>query len=231
MIDQEKIKQLFDDRARLYGRIPILNVALFQEGHGDLAQKRDEIERETVMRIIGSRIGKDWTVLDIGCGTGRWAFRLAPLVGHVYAFDISLALIKICRVEQLDIKNVTFATGKIDRYPDGFPMHYNLFIVSGVCLYTNDEQWYQIAAWMFGRVSSGTLIVIREACGSHGRYEVENQWSQELGVEYSAIYRSPDWFRGFFAPFCRTIYDKPLLPPELEKWQETHQRLFIFEVI
>lgn len=230
-IDNEKVREFFDERAALYGKIPTLNVALFQEKQGDLAQRRDQLEYETIMEVLAPYDMHDWLVLDIGCGTGRWAFSLAPLVDWVWAFDISPALIGICKKEQGDLENITFAVGKVDCYPEEFPVCYNLIIVSGVFLYTDDSQWYHIASQMLGRVSSGTKIVIRETIGTHGRFEIDNVWSEELQAYYSAIYRDGDWYRGFFSPYCRTLYDAPMLPLEERKWDNTHQQIFVFEVI
>ena len=149
----------------------------------------------------------------------------------MWAFDISPALIEICEKEQGDIPNITFDVGRAESYPHWFPAHYDLIIVSGVFLFTNDDQWYHIASQMLGRVSSGTKIVIRETIGTRGRFEIDNVWSEELQSFYSAIYRDGDWYRGFFSSYCRTLYDAPMLPPGERKWDNTHQQIFIFEVI
>ena len=38
------------------------------------------------------RMNKDWNVADIGCGTGRWARRIAPYVKKLYGIDPSEAI-------------------------------------------------------------------------------------------------------------------------------------------
>lgn len=51
------------------------------------------------------------SVLEIGCGTGSTALRLAPFVGHIQATDISANMIAIARqkAEAQQCGNVTFA--------------------------------------------------------------------------------------------------------------------------
>jgi SAM-dependent methyltransferase len=210
-------------------------VALFQEKQGDLAQRRDKIEYAEVMTLLEQLIRPWWHVLDAGCGTGRWAFRVAPLVNGVEAFDISPALIDVCKqeAERLGVENVDFYVERLETFPYRRPPYidpFDLVVISGVCLYTNDRSWGSIIANLRARAKVGAYIVVREAVGSAGRHELEEVYSQELECRYSAVYRDPDWFRAAFGTFCRVLHDASLFPPELEKWPETHQRLFLFEV-
>ncbi|MBC8067611.1 MAG: class I SAM-dependent methyltransferase [Deltaproteobacteria bacterium] len=64
-------------------------------------------------------------VLDIGCGTGSLALRLAPSAARVHGLDLSSEMIRIAegkaRAQQID--NVTFHVGAFDddftAFPDG----------------------------------------------------------------------------------------------------------------
>ncbi|WP_407494409.1 class I SAM-dependent methyltransferase [Pseudooceanicola sp. MF1-13] len=60
-------------------------------------------------------------VLEVGCGTGTIAFKLAPHARSVLATDISGALLDIARdrAKDQDVDNVTFAQHDIARMPDG----------------------------------------------------------------------------------------------------------------
>ncbi len=39
-----------------------------------------------------NQLKKDWTVIDVGCGTGRWARRIAPKVRTLYGIEPSSAI-------------------------------------------------------------------------------------------------------------------------------------------
>lgn len=56
------------------------------------------------------------TVLDVGCGTGSLALRLAPFAAHVHGLDLSPEMLRIARGKAADqgVANVTFHTGAFD---------------------------------------------------------------------------------------------------------------------
>lgn len=72
---------------------------------------------ERKIAITRSRMTRDDVVLDIGCGTGSLALRLAPHAAHVHGLDVSTEMIRIARDKARDTDNVTFHVGALD---DGF---------------------------------------------------------------------------------------------------------------
>lgn len=55
-------------------------------------------------------------VVDIGCGTGSLALRLAPQARHVHGFDIAAQMIGIAggKAEAQGVRNVSFHEGTLD---------------------------------------------------------------------------------------------------------------------
>lgn len=80
---------------------------------------KDEHDR-TVERSV-AYLKPDASVLEVGCGTGTIAMRLAPHAGHVLATDISGALLDIGRERQAEqgVENVQFARHGIEDLPEG----------------------------------------------------------------------------------------------------------------
>lgn len=68
------------------------------------------------IEITKSRLRPDDVVLDIGCGTGSLALRLAPSAGHVHGLDFSREMIRIAndKVRAQSVANVTFHVGAFD---------------------------------------------------------------------------------------------------------------------
>jgi ubiquinone/menaquinone biosynthesis C-methylase UbiE len=66
--------------------------------------------------ITKSRMRPEHEVLDVGCGTGSLALRLAPFARHVHGLDVSSEMMRIARgkVEAAGIANVTFHVGAFD---------------------------------------------------------------------------------------------------------------------
>jgi arsenite methyltransferase len=66
--------------------------------------------------ITKAHIGSAHQVLDVGCGTGSLALRLAPVAGHVHGLDLSSEMIRIAR-EKLaasSSQNISFHVGAFD---------------------------------------------------------------------------------------------------------------------
>ncbi len=74
----------------------------------------DAFERK--IEITQARMRPGDTVLDIGCGTGSLALRLAPHGGEVHGLDLSKEMIRIARAKVADqgIGNVHFHVGAFD---------------------------------------------------------------------------------------------------------------------
>lgn len=73
--------------------------------------------------IMKARLTPTDTVVDVGCGTGSLALRLAPAAGHVHGVDVSPEMIRIARGKAAGVDNVTFHVAAFDdaftALPDG----------------------------------------------------------------------------------------------------------------
>ena len=64
-----------------------------------------------------SLISHDWTVADLGCGTGELTARLAPIVRRIHAVDMSEAMLKAAKARLSDFENVDFHHGDLLSIP------------------------------------------------------------------------------------------------------------------
>lgn len=64
-----------------------------------------------------SLLPRDWTVADIGCGTGNVAEILAPCVKEVVAVDPSEPMLRAARKRLDDVENVRFVHGSLSDLP------------------------------------------------------------------------------------------------------------------
>jgi arsenite methyltransferase len=73
-------------------------------------------------------------VLDIGCGTGSLALRLAPCAAQLHGLDLSSEMIRIARgkASAAGVTNVTFHVGPFD---DSFRV-FEEASLSGICAYS-----------------------------------------------------------------------------------------------
>ena len=86
--------KFWDRIAPKYAKSPIRNMAAY----------------EATMNSVRSRLSGDDRVLEIGCGTGSTALKLADAVAHITASDISGGMIDIARskAREAGVGNVEF---------------------------------------------------------------------------------------------------------------------------
>jgi SAM-dependent methyltransferase len=92
---------------------------------------------------LKSRLRPDDSVLDIGCGTGRYARLVSPLVREVLAVDGSSRMLAECEKLSTGSDNLTIERGDCTdlRYPDG---HFSV-VVMGNLLHIISEPGAAIA--------------------------------------------------------------------------------------
>lgn len=71
---------------------------------------------ERKITLTRALLTPDATVLDVGCGTGSLALRLADAAAWVHGLDVSPAMIRIARAKAAEqaVDNVTFHVGALD---------------------------------------------------------------------------------------------------------------------
>ena len=69
--------------------------------------------QDKMFSLIRSLIEKDSNVLDVGCGTGRFAFQIAPVCNSVTGYDLSSKNIKTANqnLNHQTTKNISFIHG------------------------------------------------------------------------------------------------------------------------
>jgi ubiquinone/menaquinone biosynthesis C-methylase UbiE len=169
--------------------------------------RNTEAEAKDIERAL--RLAPESTVWEIGTGTGQCAIALSRAVKHVYATDVSLAMLEYARskARRQGIANVTFAEGG---FLSGFrPAHPVDGIVSQLALHHLPDFWKSRAVVAAAnRLRSGARLYLRdvvflsttsdydaffqaviEGMRAHAGEEVAQQTVQHIKTEFSTL----DW--------------------------------------
>lgn len=94
------------------------SVSFFGRVSGEWDAVRAELfGNSATLRAMLALLPRDWTVADIGCGTGNAAELLAPHVREVIAVDQSQPMLQAARKRLAGISNVRFLDGPIEALP------------------------------------------------------------------------------------------------------------------
>src|SRR5438876_7818316 len=90
----------------------------FSSSAGQWDRVRDELFGDRFhLAALAAFAGGDWTVGDLGCGTGQVAAALAPFVAGVIAVDGSAAMLRAARTRLHDRTNVELRRGHLESIP------------------------------------------------------------------------------------------------------------------
>lgn len=90
----------------------------FSSSAGQWDRLRDELFGERFhLAALPAFADAEWTVADLGCGTGQLAAALAPFVGRVVAVDASAAMLQAAKKRLHGFDNVELRRGDLEALP------------------------------------------------------------------------------------------------------------------
>lgn len=214
------------------------NYVIYQDSNPELALERDSYEKEKIGPLLN--INGQSMVLDIGCGVGRWGDEIIPQLttGKYIGIDYSEDFINIAK-ETLE------SSGKSSFYKGSFQETENILknngystfdtiLINGVLMYINDDEIENCLRSVCKLAHKGTRIYIKESVGADTRFTLNNFYSEELGSQYNAIYRSLNEYNRLFNDIYitngyRIIISEATWKHEQENRKETLSWYWIIE--
>jgi ArsR family transcriptional regulator len=90
----------------------------FSSAAGQWDRMRDDLFGERPhLAALAAFADADWTVGDLGCGTGQMTAALAPFVRHVIAVDGSAAMLQAAKKRLQGFENVELRRGDLEGLP------------------------------------------------------------------------------------------------------------------
>lgn len=184
-LDCEKLKFFFDERSEMVIKDDLSSATVYLDK--DSAHERNDIELNLLKNLI--RVDSTDTILEIGCGAGRWAENF--IENKYLGIDYSEGLISRA-VASNQNKNAVFQVMPADDIiieDLKIQPPFNIIIISAVMLYMNDNQVENLLDSL--PKLGAANIYIREPISLLGkRLTLKDFYSEKLKTNYNAIYRT-----------------------------------------
>lgn len=229
MINPNKVKEFWDSRAEFYQKVAIESVANLEHDPENLKLKIDD-ETKKVFSWLPDLAGK--SILDLGAGVGQWSFRFVERgAGSVTAVEYAAGLVEIGQAEAKarDFYQVEFVNSAAEKFSTD--KKFDLIFISGLFVYLTDEQASELLTKLRSFLSADGLLLLRDGTSIETRYEIDDRFSEHLGQNYSANYRTAkEYIKAFCDADFELIKDENMFDEghPLNKYPETRLRLFLF---
>jgi cyclopropane fatty-acyl-phospholipid synthase-like methyltransferase len=233
-IDPVAVRAFFERRAARARSDAPLTAVLYQDQSPELAAERDRYERRHTLPML--RLEPHLSVLDVGCGIGRWA---PDLLEHGVAYcgvDFSEELLEVAReaVRSPSARFVARSMTELDADDLGRPGGFDRVLMAGVLMYVNDDEVLRTLAGVERRAAPASLVYLRESTAVERRLTLDRHWSGDLASHYSAVYRTRDELVDLLEPTLlargfRIAHEQDLYPDALNNRAETRQRIYLLE--
>lgn len=233
-INRLSVQNFFKERAAKAQHLGPMQAVIYQDKNPDLARERDAAEKAKLLPLLGLS-GRE-SVLDVGCGTGRWAEEIIPRSAVYWGADFSPELIEIAsRRFELKVPQVRFFCLPAEKIAFAeLKRRFDVILSLGLFIYLNDDDLVQALRGYASVADAKCKLLLREPVGLLDRLTILEHFSEDMEQTYNAIYRTEKELRdlmdaelvpaGFRMTGSGDVYESPL-----NNRADTRQKWFLLE--
>ena len=187
-MDKNSIKKFWDNQGK---KTYLSNEAISSlEEDPILSNLRIQTEISKIMPMIEERVNSKSSILDLGGGAGQWALRFSSLVQEVSLVEFSDTMINLAiqSAANKKVNNISFYNSSAQNFIQSHS--YDLIWISGLLIYLDDIECESLIKNSYKMLDPDGRILLRDGTGIETKYEIRNQFSTSLQLEYSATYRT-----------------------------------------
>ncbi|MDR1183146.1 MAG: class I SAM-dependent methyltransferase [Bacteroidales bacterium] len=167
----------------------------------DFASNSGILRNERENKILQSFVGTNpLSILDIGCGIGRWAHNLQYQIKVYHGIDFSDEFVKAAGNTFKENPNVQFFQMSATEIDTARLLPcYDLIIVTGVAMYINDDTISRLFYFINQLTNAASSVYFQESVSIlPKRLTLKDFESVELKSKYNAIYRTGEEYEMYF---------------------------------
>jgi len=198
VIDSENVKTFFNNNAKKDTSLKSVLLG------NDFGENSADLHNQKETKIVLDFIGNDKkTILDIGCGIGRWAYNLKPKIQKYDGIDFSDDFIQAAIHNFREFNEIRFycmPATDIDRTK--LLEKYDVVIITGVSMYINDSELSKLYNYINSFTKKDSFLYIQDTTSLlETRLTLKNFDSIELNTKYNAIYRTKTEYETLFEKY------------------------------
>jgi 2-polyprenyl-3-methyl-5-hydroxy-6-metoxy-1,4-benzoquinol methylase len=172
-----------------------------------------------------------WNIVDLGGGVGLWSEYFSDKVKGVTLVEREKRFVELAK-ERIKKENVSVVLSDVSEFDD-VENKFDAVFISGVTLYLTDDRLNMMMKKIKKYMKPNGLFIHRDAYGIDERFLLDRKNSENLKLDYSAVYRSRNEYDEIFVKehgFEKT-FDEDMYPNEtqLNKRKETRLRIAIYK--
>lgn len=238
-INTQNTLNFYNDRAKRAASMACPYTAvLLGDQNPKHAEQWDIFEKEHILPEL--QLNENSCVLEIGCGMGRWAETVIPMVKCYRGVDFSSGMIETAKSrcvfagKDYDFINASFQ--QVVSEPDLFDgIKFDRVIIGGVCMYINDSDMNICISGLNGLLADKCKMFLTETVAVETRLTLNECPSEALKTTYDVIYRTPAEYNEYYKSLLDNgfkIYKQDYLPhlnneaafSETDRWYTIFER-------
>ncbi|MGN0638561.1 MAG: class I SAM-dependent methyltransferase [Huintestinicola sp.] len=202
-INTQNTMKFYNDRAQRAASMdcPYTAVLLGDQNPAH-AEQWNIFEKEHILPEL--ELNENSRVLEIGCGMGRWAETVIPMVKCYRGADFSSGMIEtaksrcVFKGRDYDFINVSFqqAVSEPGLFGD---IKFDRVIIGGVCMYINDSDMDMCISGLNRLLADKCKMFLTETVAMETRLTLNECPSEALKTTYDVIYRTPAEYNEYYS--------------------------------
>lgn len=208
-----------------------LNSLMNLEVDAEKSKTKFIYEKKRVESII--KYNPKWNLVDLGGGVGLWSEYFSEHINKVTLVEREEKFIELAK-QKINNKNIEIIHSDVVDF-NAKENSFDVVFISGVTLYLDDEYLLLLMNKVKNYLKPNGIFIHRDAYGINQKFLLNSKKSENLKLEYSAVYRTRNEYDNIFVNKndFEKIYDEDMYPEEtkLNVRRETKLRIAIYKNI
>lgn len=208
-----------------------LNSLMNLEANAEKSKTKFIYEKKRLESII--EYNSKWNLVDLGGGVGLWSEYFSEQINKVTLVEREEKFIELAK-QKINNKNIEIIHSDVVDF-NANENSFDVVFISGLTLYIDDEYLLFLMKKIKNYLKPNGIFIHRDAYGINQKLLLDRKKSEDLKLDYSAVYRTRQEYDDVFINKnnFKKVFDEDMYPEEtkLNVRKETKLRIAIYKNI